>query len=160
MKNFLSDQVKECETGPRFFNLSSCKSFILIQNTNKFLLFVIIKFLWDKEITKCQKFLYPAKSILELFQDYESLKRSSQSSGRLFQDQAFPASNSLLVDSNSSTQSIFTYFGGGGISASGIEWLRPNVRFFHFLMKMSGNYRQFLFSAGDLPQPANVCGRP
>ncbi len=152
MKNFLSDQVKECETGPRFFNLSSRKSFIPIQNANKFLLIVIIKFLWDKEITKCQKFLHPAKCILvEIFQDYESLKRSSQSSGRLFQDQAFPASNSLLVDSNSSTQSIFTYFGGGGISASGIEWLRPNVRFFHFLIKMWRNYRHFLFSAGDLP---------
>ena len=58
-------------------------------------------------------------------QNYDDLKRRCQRSGQLFEDDQFRACNSLIVDD--STQSIFSYRGGRGLSGSSVEWKRPGV---------------------------------
>ncbi|XP_059096640.1 calpain-9-like isoform X3 [Tigriopus californicus] len=55
-------------------------------------------------------------------QNYESIQKDCQRSGRPFEDPEFPASNSLLVDDNS--QYIVSYFGRSRFDNS-IQWLRP-----------------------------------
>ena len=60
-------------------------------------------------------------------QDYKKLRDKLRSSGRLFEDDKFPADNRLLTD-NAAGGNIVHYFGGNRVRASEIEWLRPKVR--------------------------------
>ena len=59
-------------------------------------------------------------------QDYKKLRDKLRSSGRLFEDDKFPADNRLLTD-NAAGGNIVHYFGGNRVRASEIEWLRPKV---------------------------------
>ena len=58
-------------------------------------------------------------------QEYEKLRDEWRGSGRLFEDDTFPADNRLLTDD--SNGNISHYFDGQRHRASEIEWLRPQV---------------------------------
>jgi len=58
-------------------------------------------------------------------QNYELLKQKSKTSGVLFEDPEFPASNRLLVDDKKNGQYVVSYF-SIRYEANSVEWLRPH----------------------------------
>ena len=60
-------------------------------------------------------------------QDYKTIARSLQNSGRLFEDDKFPADNRQLSDNVGGNNYIVHYFGRREVRPSEIQWLRPHV---------------------------------
>ena len=61
-------------------------------------------------------------------QDYKSLTKQLKEAGKLFEDDLFPASNSVLTDNVGSESYIVQPFSQK--LAGGIKWLRPHVSLF------------------------------
>ena len=60
------------------------------------------------------------------YQDYKTLKEKLLCRGQLFEDDKFPAHNSMLSDTGGGNQYIMSYNGRVQVMPSEIQWLRPH----------------------------------
>jgi len=59
-------------------------------------------------------------------QDYDQLVRRLRASGRMFEDERFPADNRLLTDNAGGDMQIISYFGRRQVRPSEMRWMRPS----------------------------------
>ena len=60
------------------------------------------------------------------YQDYKTLKKNLLSRGQIFEDDKFPAHNSMLSDTGGGNRYIMSYNGRMRVRPTEIKWLRPH----------------------------------
>ncbi len=60
------------------------------------------------------------------YQDYKTLKKNLLSRGQIFEDDKFPAHNSMLSDTGGGNHYIMSYNGRMRVRPTEIKWLRPH----------------------------------